>query len=391
MNNFAHRRIATSFLNCDSGTITTLRVNASIVASLVFAILFASAAYGQEVYVVKEEWTLLRDNDPSYKLIDTDSQSLPSFLMGVLIDDAGALYVSDQITEKLVNIGPGRSKLLESGALGSGPEDHWSAGEPIYWFGELALTDLSNQPKVILYDSKGNYSSSVSIRGYTQLNRIVSNGNYAAAISMAMSGSPAIGMKIEVLVLLLDQDGGVLAKKLVRRVELPELGEYLREEDFWVIPRIALGSSGKLFVQSNIFEYAIDCYDTELNLLWSYKDDMSARLRSLEEIELLEAKFSGNMEVSDRRPAIRNMFVRSNGRLWVEVEPQYEGEVGRIDIQEINEDGTFNKEIRVFGTPEILGRYAIDGEWIVWWADDDVRYEKNGPYIKVGRLNLNAQ
>ncbi|MFH1843194.1 MAG: hypothetical protein ABIF77_08290, partial [bacterium] len=340
-------------------------------------------------YRLEQQFVIERGDDPPYSLIDPDPLSIPPCLMGVQLDAENSIYLCDNITDKLIKIGPDGREQFAVGSRGEGPEDHADAGEPLFWPGSgIARSDCSAAPKVILYDEAGGFLRSIKFGGYDQVNRVWVAGDQVVAVAADMDGTPISGVKVQSYLLTLQSDGTVMQSIPVRQAEIPPMGleQVPHETDFEIIPRVAVDSGGNIYLQRDLYRYAVECYDADLTLRWTCERDVPTPKWSDEEFAQRRAEREPYVEAHEYRHVIRRIVPGADGTVWVERTEQ-EAAPGSVLLDRIGADGEYRGQAEVTGLPKVAGEYLIFGDRLLWKVDDDAEVgEADIPYLVVYRL-----
>ena len=149
--------------------------------------------------------------------------------------------------------------------------------------------------------------------------------------------------------------------------------------------------AGKVFVQRDLYRWRIECLDQHLQPIWTIEQDISARKRTPEELHLREEQMMMKFIPAKYHHVIRQMVPRDDGSLWVRTDSSKEVS-GQVVFSQWSAEGQRGANIVIHGLPTVLGRFVIDGEWLLWtrhadWESEFDQYEEQ-PYIALYRLVL---
>ncbi|MCP4089296.1 MAG: hypothetical protein GY746_05845 [Gammaproteobacteria bacterium] len=355
-----------------------------------------SFADDQEIlkYSLEMQWSRSFDAETAIGFLDPERNSIPEDLYGVAIDADGLVLVSDRITDRVILINSEGENAKIFGQSGEGPEDHRTLGEPIFLDdGNCGVFDYSFNKKLISFGADGQYREAVYMGGYDQYIRLMRCGY--GYLGMAVDSQ--FGQKgeyyLDLFLATLSPNGAVQDTFLLGEHNLPPFdpNHRMKEEDFEIIPKLTSGPAGKVFVQRDLYRWRIECLDQHLRPIWTIEQDISARKRTPEELHLREEQMMMKFIPAKYHHVIRQMVPRDDGSLWVRSNNSKEVS-GQVVFSQWSAEGQRGANIVIHGLPPVLGRFVIDGEWLLWtrhadWESEFDQYEEQ-PYIALYRLVL---
>ncbi len=203
-----------------------------------------------------------------------------------------------------------------------------------------------------------------------------------------MLGSPAVGTTVHTYLVALTPAGALLDSLLIRRAQYPAMGTGYtpQEDDFEVIPRVAMGEDERVYVQRDMYRWEVECYDEELHLLWQCHRDIDPTERTPAEIEAHRASSTFGFEPSKYRHVIRRIVPRVDGEVWVETMARKAATDGTVVLDRIDSQGKVIGRAHLSGLPAAEGEFEIFGDRLLWKLDDDAEGEAGLPYLAVYRL-----
>jgi len=331
-------------------------------------------------YDLQQQWSIERDKDSRYAL--ERRYFIPDELVGAFVDDAGAVYLCDKLTESLVKLGPGGSEVYSEGSVGDGPEDHRGAGEPVPWGeGLIARADGAVAPKIILYRTTGEYLESLAPDLDGQIARLFWNGTNGLAVALLNQFLPPDAFEFSTHLYRLDNGKVVQERKLRSRrvVRAPSKPE----RDVWDVPRMAVSADGYCFIQSDLYGNVIECLDRELKPLWSITGAWQPTPRSPAEIAEIQSQGMAWLEPSAVNQTVRRLVARSGGEVWVEPWRTDAG-AGMAELESFGPGGRKQGLVRLVGVPNLPGEWILRGNKVLWITSDEADVANGSiPYIVV--------
>jgi hypothetical protein len=320
-------------------------------------------------YELKQVWASEPGDDAAFAL--EPRYFIPDELPGASVDDTGAVYLCDKLSEALVKLGPGGHQVFAVGQVGEGPEDHSGAGEPVLWgSGKMARADCSTSPKVIVYSTGGEYLESYNLDFGGELARLFWNGSHGLAVAFRNKFAPPDAFEFSTHLLLLDGRGSVLqdrtlrSKRVVRAKSMPE-------SSMWDVPRMAVSDDGFCFIQNDLYGNVIECLDRDLKPLWTITGPWQPSTRTPEELAEAQAIGVTGLEYSAVNQTIRRMVARTGGEVWVQ--PWRPGVVdGVVEFASFGRDGQVLGAVRIAGLPKLSGDWILRGNKVLWITSDEV-------------------
>jgi hypothetical protein len=354
---------------------------AAIAVVAIVIILSGGECRAGSEYKANELWRCGSSDEPVYSMYRSDMWSIPLGLYGVMaLEDYGVL-VTDEISEKLIRVKPDGIESFAVGSVGEGPEDHRGRCEPIKWPGfDLAMSCCGTHSKVLGYSKEGSLSGFVELkdsgRNYV---RILGCAEFGVGVSLAFNGSPMSGMAVDVFVEVLSARGEVTTEQLIGMYELPPAmqGEVVSETLFEIVPRVAVSQFGYIYIQKDPYEWAVDCYDRELNLLWTDKRDVEKQYRTPDILEQ-RRRASGGMKPSGVEHVIGGLFPVGEGELWVMSYGISRHGVGVREFKLLDSKGILKGDVIVEGFYASPGVVTISGSTAVWMADNTWGVDEEG-------------
>ena len=334
-------------------------------------------------------WEIGRGPDPLYSLPDAELLSIPANLYGATLDYNGSLLLFDRISERLIAIDPSGEQRFAVGERGDGPEDHRGSGEPLLLSSDrIGLSDCSVGSKVIVYDGLGTYLETIPLEGFSEVNRVWAIDDDLLALVMERTGSPKQGMNVAVYLVRMDQNGIELARTLLREAVIPgfDLTNPPREEDFWIIPRVEVGSTGFVFIQADLYSNTVECLAPDFSRVWSLDGPWRAPKRSEAELDALSA--NSGIQWSDNLHSISRVVPRAGATVWVGGKENSSSGSGELLLDLVGEDGVVQGKVRLVGLPYLPGDFRVVGDFVLWKTED--QHWDDGidsvPYFRVYKL-----
>lgn len=301
-------------------------------------------------------------------------------LLGTLVDAEGNLYICDKVTEQLIKLDPKGSEIFAVGGVGEGPELHQNLGEPVPWSnGLIARSDCSMPSKIIVYDESGVFRWDIEFSMLGEMKRLFWNGEYAIVSFVSTRFLPGGGEIVNSLRLL--SEDGVEVKSVLMNRDFVDPDHRPTAEDMWTSPYVSVSEDGLCFVQQDLYGSQVDCYDQELNKLWSF--DGGWKPEPLSPEELAE---SANQQIPETiHQTIRRMVARNDGEVWIQTWTTDENDE-YVRFEAFGRDGIRLGNVHLFGIPKESGDWDLDGSKILWIADEyagRVSTSETVPYITV--------
>lgn len=351
-----------------------------------------TGGHDKDTYSLERRWALPYDPDTAIEFLDPEIHSIPDELYGVAIGADGSVLVSDRITDRVYLINTDGEIAAILGQSGEGPEDHRDLGDPIFMTdGSCGVFDCSFAKKLVKFNEDGQYRGTIILRGYEQYVQLMRCGDGYLGLAVASQPVQLGGHHIDVYLASLLPNGAVRDTLWMKNLDLPPFDpdHRLEEDDFEIIPRLASGLAGRVFIQKDLYRWRIECFDNELRPLWTIEQDVSARERTPAELQLHTQQMTMNFIPSRYHHIIRQMVPRNDGSLWVRSDDPNEVP-GKLFFSQWSAKGQRGADIVINGLPPVAGRINIEGEWLFWtrhadWEREAHNYEGQ-PYIALYRL-----
>jgi len=375
---------------------TSRSIRLLIICTSATFISWASPALGESsnanVISAVSQWTRPYDVDLSIGFLDPEANSIPEELYGVAIANDGAILVSDRITDAAILIDPHGTTSAALGQAGEGPEDHRELGGALFLDnGSCGVFDSSFAKKVVVFERDGSYASTIYLGGYRQYVRLLRCEDGYVGLAVAPRANNSGGLSLAVGIASFWPNGAVRDTLQLVDHELPppDPNVRMKEEDFEIIPKIASGPSGRIFVQEDLYKWRIECFDRELKSLWTIERDVSARERTAEETQQRRDQMMQKLTPARCHHIIRQMIARDDGALWVRSDGQTEPP-GQLRFSRWNAEGKRESDVSIQGLPHVAGRVIIEGDWLFWTRPADWELEEGQyagqPYMALYRL-----
>jgi len=343
-------------------------------------------------YSLEAIWTRPYDSETAVGFLDPEKNSIPEELYGVAIATDGQVLVSDRIGDRAILINMAGETAAYFGQPGEGPEDHRHLGEPVFLHdGNYGLFDCSFAKKLVSFKADGQYCGTAYLGGYEQYVRLMRCGDGYLGLAVVSQAEPRGGIKLDLCVATLWPNGAVRDTLWLGSHGLPpaDPDRRMKEEDFEIIPKLASGPAGRVFVQNDLYRWRIECLDSKLQPVWTIEQDVKARERTPEELKLRRERMMQKLIPARRHHVIRQLVPRDSGALWVRSDNTNEAP-GQMVFSQWSAEGQRSSDVVISGLPLVAGRVVIEGEWLFWtrhpdWELEADRYEDQ-PYMAFYRL-----
>lgn len=316
-------------------------------------------------YEIRPSWNLTQSENRSYFL--EPQYFYKGDLIGANVDDTGGVLICDKITEQLIKLNPGGDVAFSVGKVGEGPEDHRTRGEPLMWFNQqIARSDASSEPKVILYDANGHFLRMVKLNVEGELSRLFWNGESAVSVMTSLKFQGPGGVQFSTYLALIDKDGALVRQHLMNSWVMEKANQH-PEEKLWYKPYVAVADDGFTFVQQDLYGSRIDCYDRGLNLVWSIDGGWEPQPRTDQEFAEVEALGVTGLVYCKVNHTIRRIFARENGEVWIQPWNQ-EVSDGTVEFESFGQDGVRLGTVQISSLPSSNGSWILRGSKLLWMA-----------------------
>jgi len=307
------------------------------------------------------------------------------------IDEENNLYLVDNLTNKLVKIAPNGEVIFEAGQLGEGPEDVRVLGEPIFWPGfHVAQSSYSYKSKVVGYDAQGKFVGSVDLEGNEMISRIWDAAGVMVAVTSNLSRNQEGGFDIAVDLVVFGADGTRLKQMTVvdKKIPPPDSNYTPNERDFELVPLVNCGSDGRIYVVPDPYRYRIECYDSNLDLLWTAeKEEPPIPIVDVDR-DWRKALLPGRIEPASVYHAIDKLVPRADSTLWVlKGGPRSQRSNRALRFDAWSPAGKPEDPVTLAGFPGMLGDFAVFDDRLVWKLNDDVEVDDEDT-IYIGVFSL---
>lgn len=348
-------------------------------------------AGGRNIYRLELVWEIQRGDDPPYALLDLEKESVPRDLFGLRVDDESNLYLVDNLTRKLIKIDRAGDVVFEVGQLGEGPEDVRTLGEPIFWPGfHIAQSDYSYRSKIVGYNARGEYAGSVDLAGGELISRIWDAAGNMVAVTSNLTRNQEGGFDVAVKLVAFGADGTRMKELTVvdKKIPPPDPNRTPNERDFELLPLVNCGSDGRIYVVPDPYRYRIECYDSDLGLLWTVENEVERIPLVAADREWKAALLPGRIEPASVYHAIDKLIPRADGTLWVlKGGPRSQRSKRVLEFETWGPTGKPEDPITLTGFPGLLGDFAVFDDRLIWKLNDDVEVN-DGSTIYIGVFSL---
>ncbi len=364
-----------------------MSINTTLITLIMTAMLSLSVSAG-EVYEFVEEWSF-RDPTEPFVLHDLSRTWMPYDTFGIALYDDGSILVADRLTESLQHWKAGDGPEWAEGSLGEGPEDHRRYGEPVVWGeGFVARSDCAPRSRIIFRDGSGLYQDSVTIDGVDELVRLFWSGSAGIGIGLAMTGNPMAGGSIVCRMIRLDSKGITTKTLDLREQSMDALGsrEMLPERDMWLLPRISVSTDGYTFIHPDPYSDVIECYDADLNQLWTIHGGWTPAAKTDARRIFIESFAGPAVELDDLDHTVSALHARPGGTVWIEPMVTHDPAATTRRFQAFGPNGVPAGDVIIEGLPAAPGTILLNADRLLWLRHQTTDHIPGTPHFISGTI-----
>lgn len=360
----------------------------TISALMILVLLVPASSLAVTVFEFVEGWSYQGPTEPLV-LHDLSRTWMPYDTFGIALHDDGSIFVADRLTESLLHWKAGDGPEWTEGSLGEGPEDHRRYGEPVVWGdGIVARSDCAPRSRIIFRDGSGRYQDSVTVDGVDELVRLFWNGSAGIGIGLAMTGNPMAGGSIVCRMIRLDRSGATNKTLELREQSMDALGsrDLLSERDMWLLPRISVSTDGYTFIHSDPYSDVVECYDADLNQLWTIRGGWTPAIKTEARRAFIESFAGPAVELDELDHTISALHARPGGNVWVEPMATRDPSASTRRFQAFGPNGVPAGDVVIEGLPAAPGTILLNADRLLWLSHPDSERTSDIPYLISGTL-----
>lgn len=350
-----------------------------VVSTLLLAALWLSSPAAAEDLRAEAVCSVDLSKDDIF-ILEPSKKYLPDELLGVAYDD-GVVYIYDHIARQVGGYACDRGELFRFGTTGTGPGDHSTYADPLFWNNEIpSIVDYGLPAKIIQLTPDGKYKNSFKLETTSELVRLIWAGDRALGVEISIDFDDRGEFVAVVSLVTFDAAGALIQRyELGRHSMAKDAGERPTTTALEIAPRVAYGD-GWIYVQRDVYRMEVECMNLDFHRQWIYSEDL--RLVPNQDYARLDQQ--SYVEPPEFLHPIRAMWARPAGTLWVELEDGDETH-GSLRFRSIDANGRRGEDVTIIGLPSSRARMRFEDDLVLW---SDINFDGAGSERAVHVLQI---